>query len=179
MKPGLLSSAEASRGFGDGQNFLHEVLLLIWKQLPPITDTQSIPAQLLPQGSPKISSKDRGRSSPEALSKCKVSLFSSNLTGYFWFCSVSLKPGPGGCCVPNRSQSQGCTEGTGTSVIPVVAVRAWASRWATICPLDQLSSSGNSSISARLASTAQENEINLISQRVFAVTFLSHQCCCC
>lgn len=70
---------------------------------------------------------------PRTLSK--FSLFSLNLTWCFWLNSVSLTPGPGGCCVPNRSQSQGCTEGTGTSVIPVVAVHAWPSRWPTICPL--------------------------------------------
>lgn len=99
-----------------GRNLL-KILLLA-----PITDTRSLPAQLLAQGSPKIPSKDRDRFFPEALSKCKVSLFSSNLIWYFWFNSVSLKAGPGGCCVPNRSQSQGSTEGTGTSVIPVVAL---------------------------------------------------------
>lgn len=96
-------------------------------------DTQSLPAQLLAPASPKIPSKDRGRLSPGALSK--FSLFSLNLTWCFWLNSVSLTPGPGGCCVPNRSQSQGCAEGTGTSVIPVVAVHAWPSWWPTICPL--------------------------------------------
>lgn len=51
-------------GFGDGEKFVYKVLLLTWKQLPPLMDTQSLPAQLLAQASPKIPSKDRGSLSP-------------------------------------------------------------------------------------------------------------------
>uniref|UniRef100_A0A803VCL3 ARF GTPase 1 n=1 Tax=Ficedula albicollis TaxID=59894 RepID=A0A803VCL3_FICAL len=100
--------------------------------------SQSLPAQLLAWGSPKISSKDRGRSSPGALSKSKspyspeisLGIFGSARSWGLLCPKQGTKPG-----LHRRDRDR-----TGTSAIPGVAVHAWASGWAAICALEQLSS---------------------------------------
>lgn len=176
MKQGLLSSALARGAFGDGKKFINKVFLLIWRQLPPVTDTQSLPAQLLPQGSPKISTKGRGRYSPEALSKCKFSLFSSNPTlGSTRSLSHQVLEGvvsqTGDKARLHRRDRDICDPSTGSPCLDM-EVGSNLSPGTVFLLLKP-------PISARSASTAQENRMNSISQGVCAITCSAHQSCCC
>lgn len=139
MKQGLLSSAGPRRGFGHGEKFgVFAVDLEAASSCHRHTEApSSAPApgltQNIQQGQRQILPRN-----PEQVQNL---LF---LPKSRWVFLVQLRLSYSGSwrlLCPKHVPKPGLHQGTGTSVIPVGAGRAWASRWAPSCALEQFSSS--------------------------------------